>query len=94
MYSELVGDPGPVLRHRCDNPPCINPAHLEPGTQADNVRDMAERGRHWMHGKTHCPNGHEYTPENTGPSKEKCRQCGRDRKRKSAAKKKEAARDT
>ncbi|MFJ4166312.1 HNH endonuclease signature motif containing protein [Microbacterium sp. NPDC089698] len=36
---------GLVVRHTCDNPPCINPDHLLIGTVADNNRDKAERGR-------------------------------------------------
>lgn len=36
---------GIVIRHRCDNGLCCNPNHLIDGTQADNVRDMIDRGR-------------------------------------------------
>lgn len=36
---------GLVVRHTCDNPPCCNPAHLIPGSLADNVADMHNRGR-------------------------------------------------
>jgi len=45
VHGEGAAD-GLVVRHRCDVPACCNPAHLEPGTQADNNRDMVERGRH------------------------------------------------
>lgn len=36
---------GLAVRHRCDNPRCIQPAHLEVGSWADNNRDRAARGR-------------------------------------------------
>lgn len=38
---------GMVVRHRCDNAPCCNPAHLELGTQLENMCDRATRGRSW-----------------------------------------------
>ena len=43
-----------VVRHTCDNPPCCNPRHLLGGFQADNARDMMERGRaNHAHGSAH-----------------------------------------
>lgn len=36
---------GKDILHSCDNPPCVNPSHLRPGTAADNRADMVRRGR-------------------------------------------------
>lgn len=42
--GDVIPD-GIVVRHDCDNRLCVNPAHLQLGTQADNIADMDRRGR-------------------------------------------------
>lgn len=34
-----------MARHSCDTPGCVNPGHIVPGTNKDNMRDMVERQR-------------------------------------------------
>ncbi len=46
-YVLKVGaiEPGLIVRHRCDNPRCCNPDHLETGTYADNAADKRRSPR-------------------------------------------------
>lgn len=66
-YEEYVGPipEGRELDHLCRNRKCINPAHLDPVTSSENHRrsPLDKAGQHAK--KTHCPKGHEYTPDNT-----------------------------
>jgi hypothetical protein len=53
---------GMLACHTCDNPPCVNPAHIFPGTHLDNARDMIAKGR--QQNKGVCKRGHPMTDDN------------------------------
>ena len=68
-------------------PGYVNAAHLRWGTQRENAMDASARLRYPNATKTHCPQGHEYTEENTifrkrsqGWKDRHCRQCDKARK--------------
>lgn len=69
------------LDHLCRFRRCVNPAHLEPVTRAENARRGAAHGTYGRAGRarTHCPHGHPYEGENlyVNPTtgKRKCRTC-------------------
>lgn len=45
LYNEEPIPKDKVVRHKCDNPKCSNPHHLQLGSQAENLRDLIDRGR-------------------------------------------------
>ena len=88
--------PDEIGCHRCDNPPCCNPAHLYIGDHHQNTLDAIERSGHpagITRAKTHCVHGHEYTPENThwydGGRRRYCRTCKREQSRESMRRQRE-----
>lgn len=92
-YATLVGPipAGLVSDHTCRVRHCVNPAHLEPVTQAENMR----RGVAHNSTKAHCPKGHPYNEANTyvrpGGGRRDCRECRRETSRRREATKRGAA---
>lgn len=80
---EFTAGPVPAglqVLHRCDTRCCFNPRHLFLGTDGDNMRDKAEKGRHHCSVKVTCPRGHSYSGENLLPQyghriNRRCREC-------------------
>lgn len=57
--NNCILSPDDIIRHKCDNPHCINPTHLEIGTTQDNVQDRVDRNRsarNENHGQTKLTN--------------------------------------
>lgn len=80
------------LDHLCRNRRCVRPDHLEPVTRAENLSRSGQVGK-WNARKTHCPQGHEFTSENTYADSRGwrgCVTCRKDASRR-AAKRRSAA---
>lgn len=69
---------GAHILHSCDNPSCVNPAHLRAGTRSDNMRDKVARRRDHNVKKTECIHGHPFDDTNTyltPDGRRNCRTC-------------------
>ncbi len=77
--ARVAGIVAPQIRHKCDNPPCFRPAHLEGGDNSLNQIDSVQRGRHKNASKTHCPKGHPYADrvqtDVSGKHRRRCYTC-------------------
>lgn len=87
VWEQINGPvpPGLELDHQCRTKACCNPNHLRAVTHRVNTTQNVS-GAQWQLNlaKTHCPHGHEYTPENTRYRVDKgrdCKECARIRKR-------------
>jgi hypothetical protein len=72
-YREIIGEipEGLVLDHLCRVRNCVNPFHLEPVTNLENIR----RGENKELKKKACPRGHPYDRIVKSNGKRRCRTC-------------------
>lgn len=81
---------GAHVHHKCENPLCVNPKHLEALQPVDHVATSTQHNG----SKTSCKHGHEFTAENTYVTKDgrrRCRACNRINVKRSNARRKNAS---
>lgn len=66
---------GAECRHLDDNKLNVSPDNLQWGTRSENMLDRLRNGIDPNASKTHCPLGHEYSPQNTHRSPDHRRYC-------------------
>ena len=82
VAAAFIG-PRPDGMHVCHNDGDRNNnsvGNLRYDTPSANSLDVVKHGNHYLANRTHCSQGHEYTPENTvhfpsAPRARKCRKC-------------------
>lgn len=85
VYAGRLLEKNEYALHSCDNPPCVNIAHLRIGTPKENSEDAVSRNRLFEQQKTHCPANHPYSGNNlyiTPNGERRCRACARRHKKK------------
>jgi hypothetical protein len=84
VYEHFFGtiEKGLVCDHLCRNTLCVNPGHIEPTSERENIlRGIGTGARNLA--KTHCPSGHPYNGDNlrlTGANYRQCKACQKNRK--------------